>query len=862
MGTNDLVPIYYLLEGISKARSVGRIWIRNSNNQVQGYGTGSLISPRLILTNNHVLQDINIARTALIEFNYQMNLQGQLEASEIFSLDADTFFFTDKYLDYTIVAVQQQNKKGVKPGSFGWNPLIEEEGKAIISQWVSIIQHPNGEPKKIGLRENQIIDLLPDFIHYKTDTSPGSSGSPVYNDTWEIIALHHSGVPRTNGAGDYLTADGKIWNSGMGEDKIDWIANEGIRISKILKNLKSKNLSAAQSELLNQTNLIPTSDLVSGKPVNGENISPAQVAAMGNIADGTATWIIPLSISVKLGNMGPISPPSQTNALNGFSNAASSVQVKKDQPLTEEEVLILARQEFSKRKDVLKVEWGYKFKEGWITNERCLVITVLKRKTIQELRTENNSAFPGKFDRYDLDIVEPTLTDLISYHYGTDRLERLLSPLGVVAEEIRYVNPPGLSLDKISESMRVIAHVSPERGWENLQSFLKTCRNTLTIAMYDFGAPHIVKEIKALNSGNFDALTVVMQPGSDVGSGTKKDDLEDEEAVMEFSREFGDKFKNAWVNRGKINGWISSSYHIKVAVADKKKLWLSSGNWQSSNQPDIHSPELSSKDQKFLLKNYNRDWHIIIEHSTLAKTYEDYIKYDFDNNKQTLSPDEAFLKDLNFVMNNPGIVEVDEAGVPFKAFEPFNEKRKFTVTPVLTPDNYFDLVLDLIKSARSKLYIQNQTFNAPKDSQDKLLELIDAIIDRQQAGVDVKVISRSFIASQARENLTKLREAGFDVDCIRLDTKCHTKGIMVDNTKVLIGSQNISNDGISVNRDASLLFEDEALTKYFEEIFLHDYAHAVQDIGNESMGIDIINENERITENQVRITWSEVMEML
>jgi phosphatidylserine/phosphatidylglycerophosphate/cardiolipin synthase-like enzyme len=79
---------------------------------------------------------------------------------------------------------------------------------------------------------------------------------------------------------------------------------------------------------------------------------------------------------------------------------------------------------------------------------------------------------------------------------------------------------------------------------------------------------------------------------------------------------------------------------------------------------------------------------------------------------------------------------------------------------------------------------------------------------------------------------------------------------------VLIGSQNISNDGISVNRDASLLFEDEALTKYFEEIFLHDYAHAVQDIGNESMGIDIINENERITENQVRITWSEVMEML
>ena len=31
--------------------------------------------------------------------------------------------------------------------------------------------------------------------HYSTDTEAGSSGSPVFNDQWEVVALHHSVKP-------------------------------------------------------------------------------------------------------------------------------------------------------------------------------------------------------------------------------------------------------------------------------------------------------------------------------------------------------------------------------------------------------------------------------------------------------------------------------------------------------------------------------------------------------------------------------------------------------------------------------------------------------------------------------------------
>ena len=85
---------------------------------------------------------------------------------------------------------------GAKPSAWGWNTLPESsDGLFVKGEYVSIIQHPNGEMKQIALRENQILDFFDAFLHYRTDTAPGSSGSPVFNDQWEIVALHHSGVP-------------------------------------------------------------------------------------------------------------------------------------------------------------------------------------------------------------------------------------------------------------------------------------------------------------------------------------------------------------------------------------------------------------------------------------------------------------------------------------------------------------------------------------------------------------------------------------------------------------------------------------------------------------------------------------------
>jgi phosphatidylserine/phosphatidylglycerophosphate/cardiolipin synthase-like enzyme len=60
---------------------------------------------------------------------------------------------------------------------------------------------------------------------------------------------------------------------------------------------------------------------------------------------------------------------------------------------------------------------------------------------------------------------------------------------------------------------------------------------------------------------------------------------------------------------------------------------------------------------------------------------------------------------------------------------------------------------------------------------------------------------------------------------VRLQNRCHTKGIIVDAARVLIGSHNFTNQGTLVNRDASLLFDDGEIARYFEELFWFDWKH-------------------------------------
>lgn len=241
IGASDLVSVNYLTRGIRVAAAVCRIRVPAQDGE--WYGTGFLVGPRLLMTNNHVLSSRSEASQTEAEFNFEHDLDGVLNPSVQFNLAPHEIFFTDLEHDVTFVAVSQYSEGGVPIDRFGYLPLIPLSGKAIEGEWVTIIQHPGGQPKQIAVRHSRIMALSEEEfplvsarnIHYTIDTEPGSSGSPVLNDQWQVVAIHHKAVP------DPSVSIDDIRNAHPSE--IKWVANQGVRISSIYAKLESQRFS-------------------------------------------------------------------------------------------------------------------------------------------------------------------------------------------------------------------------------------------------------------------------------------------------------------------------------------------------------------------------------------------------------------------------------------------------------------------------------------------------------------------------------------------------------------------------------------------------------------------------------------------
>ncbi|HEX8211418.1 MAG TPA: DNA/RNA non-specific endonuclease [Longimicrobium sp.] len=300
LGSNDMRDINYLELAIAVARAICRIRIGSAA------GTGVLVGPRLLMTNNHVLRSAEDALAAEAQFDYQENGSGDLLPVQPFRLDPAAFFVTDKALDFTIVAVAEASTKGQPISRYPWIQLIPTLGKAEKGDPLNIIQHPRGGLKQIALRNNDVIDIptgKPDFLYYTTDTEPGSSGSPCFNDQWELIALHHSGVPSIEG-GVIRRTDGNPWDEDRDDPAlIKWIANEGARVSAIVSALKSASIRPESRGLLDLAlNTAPPNPIELARTTGSPSPSQHNVqegAAVSNT--GNVSFTVPLNITVSLG---------------------------------------------------------------------------------------------------------------------------------------------------------------------------------------------------------------------------------------------------------------------------------------------------------------------------------------------------------------------------------------------------------------------------------------------------------------------------------------------------------------------------------------------------------------------------------
>ena len=298
--TIDFVDVVFFERGMRAAQAVCRIITRSG----QAIGTGFLISPRLVITNNHVIGTAASARHAG-RIRLRARRSGRAARGDAICVGAEQAFLTDgeDNLDFTVVALGAR-VAGSKPAdAFGYLPLSGARNKHALGDFVNIIQHPDGRMKEAVIRENQLVSRPRSgtVLHYVCDTEPGSSGSPVFNVQWKVVALHHWGGPHR----ELFDEHGK---------EVPRTVNEGIRASAITLDMQTRKsaLSGPAQRLIDEAlelgvrSAVPagTGEQELGSAGSQQSV-PHGGTAMTVAADGTATWYMPLAVSVRLGGMPP-----------------------------------------------------------------------------------------------------------------------------------------------------------------------------------------------------------------------------------------------------------------------------------------------------------------------------------------------------------------------------------------------------------------------------------------------------------------------------------------------------------------------------------------------------------------------------
>ena len=306
------------------------------------------------------------------------------------------------------------------------------------------------------------------------------------------------------------------------------------------------------------------------------------------------------------------------------------------------------RKRLLKYPNVLDVRPGFKFRDGWITDEPAIVVTVAKKVPRDQLDAED--VIPEEIDGLPVDVAPADPIQQLRAATAAPRAaaraavaavpeeEPLILP-GVEPEEAAapprgpaghgYRKPDGLQLKAVRAAMTVTCHSSPDAGWPTLKKFLQGTKHTLTVAMYDFTAPHIFDAVKAAMDDADGEMRLSMDPNAH--GARRKGELLKPEVIDSLKDDMGDRFDST---KAAVGILYPNAYHIKVAVRNSSSFWLSSGNWQDSNQPPEDASRLDLAAQRKLFSTHNREWHVIVEHPRLAKLYEEYIEFDMSEARQ------------------------------------------------------------------------------------------------------------------------------------------------------------------------------------------------------------------------------------
>jgi hypothetical protein len=200
-----------------------------------GGGTGFLVGPDLVLTNDHVIDRLRDGRARWQDVKCRFDHKQAIDGSPIATKKK-----TEVGLDSANPLVDRRS-----PSKYDWNPKLGEAAPDEIDSallrlaesigdtpvgggmgdpeakprgWIDataappvlaagnqvfLLQHPKGEPLQLSI--GTVKQFSGTRIRYDANSKDGSSGAPCFNADLQLVALHHARDP----------ADPPKWNQGI-----------------------------------------------------------------------------------------------------------------------------------------------------------------------------------------------------------------------------------------------------------------------------------------------------------------------------------------------------------------------------------------------------------------------------------------------------------------------------------------------------------------------------------------------------------------------------------------------------------------------------------------------------------------------
>lgn len=222
-GNDKTQTLGWYQTGLERTRAVARI------ESVSGkvFGTGWLVKSAdffptagdgvLLVTNAHVVSLNPADEAPLLPHRARINFQA---VNKVYEVDKLIWTNSRDNLDTTFLALK--GEPPVSPLPINWNSVEMCQPPPRVY----VIGHPGGRDLEISLHDSRLVACNESFLHYRTPTDEGSSGSPVFDhEYWEVVALHH------RGKSDMPSLD---------EKEAAYEANEGVTVTAIKKAIQNR----------------------------------------------------------------------------------------------------------------------------------------------------------------------------------------------------------------------------------------------------------------------------------------------------------------------------------------------------------------------------------------------------------------------------------------------------------------------------------------------------------------------------------------------------------------------------------------------------------------------------------------------